>query len=74
MVKTHENLIAMRPHPDDFHDVLAAEELIDEAMVDVDASREGSVEIAEELLERRGRLEGIGAKDVEQGFRFRLQC
>jgi len=63
----------MRPHPNDFHDALAAEELIDEAMVDVDAPREGSGEIADELLEWRGRLEGIGAKNVEQGFRFRLQ-
>jgi hypothetical protein len=38
--------LVMRPHPDDFHDSLAAEHLVDEAMVDVDAARAGSGEIA----------------------------
>src|SRR3954465_182411 len=73
MVVRMTDLIVMRPHPNHFHDALAAEDLIDEAMVDVDSPREGSVEIAEELLEGRRRLEGIGAEDFEQGFGFRLQ-
>lgn len=64
----------MRPHADHFHDSLAAEDLVDKAMVNVDAAREGSGEIAGRLLEGRRRLERIGAENVQQCFGFWFQC
>jgi len=63
----------MCPHPDHLHDPLAAEDLIDEAMVDVDPAREGAGEIAEEFLKGRGRLEVIVAQDLQQGLGFGLE-
>jgi hypothetical protein len=63
----------VRPHPDDLHDSLAAEDLVNEAVVDVDAAREGAGEIAEEFFERRRRLERIDAEDFEQGFGFGIE-
>jgi hypothetical protein len=62
----------MRPHPDHFHNPLAAQSLIDETMVDVDAAQERSREIAEEFLKGRWRLEGIVAQDLQQGLGFGL--
>lgn len=49
----------MRPHPKDFHDVLIFEHLIDAPMLDVDAARIGSLEIANQLLIGRWIFEGI---------------
>lgn len=54
-------LFVMRPHPKDFHEVLLFEHLIDEPMLDVDAARIGSLEIADQLLIGRWIFEGIHA-------------
>ena len=62
----------MRPHPDDFHNTLAAEHLIDETMLNVDPTGECAGEIADEFLKGRRRLEGI-ATDFEQRFGFWLE-
>lgn len=43
-------LFVMRPHPNDFHCALLFEHLIDEPMLDVDAARIGSLEVADQLL------------------------
>ena len=65
--------LVMRPHPNDFHDPLAAEHLIDETMLNADPARERTDEIPDEFLKGRRRLKGIAAKDLEQQFGFGLE-
>ena len=52
----------MRPHPDDFHDSLAAEDVVDQAMVDVDAAGERARQVSDQLFEWRRSLERIGRR------------
>ena len=53
----------MCPHSDDLDGAFFVEHLIDEAVLDVDASGVGASKIAYELLEGRRALTGIPPKD-----------
>jgi len=58
----------VRPHPEDLHRSLLWQDLIHEPVLDVDSSREGPGEIADELLEPRRLVPGIRSKDFEEFF------
>lgn len=61
-------LFVMRPHPKDFHAVLLFEHLVHEPMMDVDPSRVGSCEIANQLFIGRRSLERILHDKSQQCF------
>jgi hypothetical protein len=46
----------MCPHTDDFDSLDIGENLVDEAMLDVDAAGAGASEVADELFKARGRF------------------
>ena len=56
-------LLVVGPHPEHLDDMLGAENLVDQTVLDVDASREGAAEIPDELLERWRGLERVDVKD-----------
>ncbi len=49
----------MRPHPDDFNGALFLEDLINQPMLDADASGIGAAKISNQFLVRRRILKGI---------------
>jgi len=59
-------LFIVSPHPQYFHCSLGLENLVDEPMLDVDASRIVAGKISDELFARGRILEGIDAKDRQQ--------
>ena len=61
-------LFVVGEHADDLHRPLPLEDLVDEAVVDVDPAGEGASEIADQLLEPGRGLEWIPRDDLEQGF------
>jgi len=50
--------------------VLLGGDFVDQAMLDVEAPREGAAEVADQLLERRWCLKWVGRRDVEQLLRL----
>jgi hypothetical protein len=56
----------MGPHTNDFDSPFLVENLIDEAMLDVDAAGEGPGEIPHQLLKGRRAFVRLPAKDFEQ--------
>ena len=56
----------MCPHPNDFHNAPFFEDLINQAMMNADATRIRSGQITNELLVSRRSLERIEFKDFEQ--------
>lgn len=54
--------------------MLVDEELVDQAVLDVDAPRAGASEVAHKLLERRRRVERVCRKDGQQFLRLGLQA
>ena len=63
-------LFVMGPHPDDLHYFDIFKDLIDEAMLNIYAAGISAREISHEFLVRRGVLEGVFRKDIEQRFGF----
>ena len=63
----------MRPHPNDFHNTSIFEDLINEAMLNVDTARIRTGQITNELLISRRTLERVDFKNFEQFFGFWLQ-
>ena len=63
-------LFVMGPHPDDLHYFDIFKGLKDEAMLNIYAAGISAREISHEFLIRRGTLEGVSRKDIEQRFGF----
>lgn len=53
MLIVHSLSLITRPHPEDLDGLLFIEDLVDQPVLYVDASRDGSFEITQETLERR---------------------
>ena len=66
--KRRQSSFVVCPHPKDFHNVTFFEDLINEAMLNVDAARIRSGQITNELLVSRRSLERVEFKDFEQFF------
>src|SRR6266702_4161282 len=66
--------LVVRPHAEHLHDFFARQNLVDQAVMDVDPARIGTGEIADELLETRRRLEGIAFENFEKRLGLRLQA
>lgn len=64
----------MRPHADDFDRADFAEDLADEAMVNVDAPGIGAGQVADELLKCRRILKRVAAQQFEQRFGLRAKA
>ena len=58
-------LIGVCPHSEDLDRLLLAQNLIDEAMLNVDSPRERSFEVSDELLVARRTLVGVGREELE---------
>ena len=61
-------LFVVGPHPDDLYRPFFRVDLIDEAMLDVDPTRPGSGEIADQFLAGRWGLEWILLQNLKQAF------
>lgn len=64
----------MRPHPQDANHPQLREHLADQAVLDVDAAREGAGEVADELLERRRRTERVDRDHSEKNQSLLLEA
>ena len=58
----------MRPHAQDFDNMLAMQHLIDEAVLDVDSAGNCTLQVADKRFIRRRSLKRINGKDAEQPF------
>lgn len=58
----------VRPHAKNFHDPFSLEDLIDEAVVDIDPARVCPGEIAAERFKRGRRSKGVVSEDFEKRF------
>src|SRR3989344_2242453 len=56
----------LRPHPQYFDDFLLFEHLVHQSMLNVDAARIGSLQIAEETFKRRRGLERVFLKESQK--------
>ena len=63
----------VRPHPNDFHNVAVFKNLVDKTMLNIDAARIRSAQIANKLFLARRSLKGVLFEDGEQFFGFRLE-
>src|SRR5450759_1641811 len=66
-------LLVVGPHPEHLDDVLVGQDLVDQAVLDVDAPGKGALQVADELLVRRRRLERVLLEHLEERLGFRLQ-
>src|SRR5437879_6076376 len=73
ITQTFVRSFVVGPHPDHFHNLLAAKYLIDKTVMKVDPPRERARKVANELLEGRRRLEGFAAQNVDQSFSLRFE-
>ncbi len=67
----------MSPHPDDFDDFLVLKDLIDQTVLNVDASRVGTGKVTYQLLKGGRRLERILSENFQESFSldvFGLTC
>lgn len=67
-------LFVMRPHAKHANNTLLRKDFIHETMLDVDAPRIGTGQIADQLFVRRRSLKRIGGEHSEQFQRFWLQA
>jgi len=67
MGRRRTKLFVVSPHPQHFYCVLGFVDLVDEAVLDVDAPGIGAGEIANEPFIGRGILEWIGAQNRQKG-------
>jgi hypothetical protein len=63
----------MRPHPKDLDDAFLFEDLIDQAVLNINAAGVCAAQIPEELLERRRSAKRIFGEDAQELFRFRAE-
>jgi hypothetical protein len=56
------------PQTENLHDPLPFEDLIDQAMLDVDAARTGARQVTEELLKRRRRLKRVSSEESQESL------
>ncbi len=68
------SLFVVGPQSQHFDDVLALKHLVDEPVLNVNASRVGSSQIAHQLFERRRVLERVLGYDGKKGLGFRLEA
>ena len=61
-----DSLLVVRPHPEDLYRSRFWQDLIDEPVLDVDSSRAGAREIANELLVARLLLPGIRSENLDE--------
>lgn len=66
-------LLVMRPHPKDLDDAFRFEDLVDQAVLNINAAGVCAAQIPEEFLERRRSAKGIFGEDAEELFRFRAE-
>ena len=68
-------LFVVRPKPDDLYGFLFFENLVDQAVLDIDPPRAGPDQVPSKLLVGRRRLEGIPLKDFQHfdGFAFKAR-
>ena len=59
-------LVVMSPHSDDLYGLDVLYNLVYEAVLDVDAARIGTIQIADQFFIRRGELERIFGEDIKQ--------
>lgn len=64
----------MRPHPNHFDHLDVVKNLVDKPMLDVDAPRANTGQIADESLVRRGCLVRVGLEDLDQSFCLRSKA
>ncbi len=63
--------LVVRSHPENFDYALLSQHLIDQPVLDGDATRKGSGEISGELLEGRRSSQRIRGEQLEERFRLR---
>ena len=61
----------MRPETQNFDRFLFLEDLIDQAVLNVDAAAMGALQITDQLFIRWGTLKGVLGQDVQQGLDLR---
>lgn len=66
-------LFIMCPHPDDFDDAFFVVNLVDEPVLDIDASGICAGEVADEFFIRRRVLKRVFFKNFEDGFGLGLE-
>ena len=67
-------LIVVGPHPDDLHRFDVIQNLINQAMLDIDPAGASAGEVADELFIRRRGLIWVPRKDSEELFRLGLKA
>ena len=67
-------LLVVRPHADDLDGLEVVEDLVDEAVLDVDSAGAGAGQVADESLVPRRGLVGILAQNVEEPLSLRLEA
>ena len=67
------SLLVVSPEPDHFDRALLGMDLVDQAILQIDATRAGSGEVTDEPFKGRRGLKWIGGEDAEQVFSLRLQ-
>ena len=65
-----DSLFVMCPHSEHLDQVLFFQNLINKAMLDIDAARAAASEIADQVLKSRVNAERIFAQDSQQFFSF----
>jgi hypothetical protein len=58
------------PHPEDLYRTVRVQNLIDQAMLDVDPARVSSFEVTDQFLEGWRALSRIAAEDLQEFLRF----
>jgi hypothetical protein len=66
-----QHLLVMRPHPKDLDDAFLFQDLIDQAVLNVNAAGVCAAQIPDEFLEWRRPAERIFGENAEELFRFR---
>jgi hypothetical protein len=64
----------MGPRTDDFYRPDIVQNLVNEAMLDIDSAGAGACQVAYQFLERRGRLVGILSEKGEQALGLGLEA
>jgi hypothetical protein len=64
----------MGPHADDFHPPDVIQNLVNQAMLNIDSPRASTCQVTHQFLERRRRLVGISSEKVEQVLGLGLEA
>ena len=67
-------LLAMTPHPQHLHNLLLGKHLINQPMLDVDASGKSSMQIAHQSFKGWRLLKGIRHQQIQERLGFLPEC